>query len=197
MMEIVVDTVEASQQESLQTFVKKLGHGESSTRWWYPAAELVGHHVYAVGALGVHAVGDTVQSAVAILDIVRNRWLWVVCQGPSTCGGVSFLYDDALYWFGSKDWLQLSSRDISKFDFSLQEWSYSHSTGARPEHRMHSTGQFVEEQNLFVLFGGQATRYPNGPWNDIHLLSMPEVRWVKPKVKGTAPSPRFHACSLL
>ena len=121
---------------------------------------------------------------VGVLDIRRNKWMGIPYDGSLIEVPRMFLYDDGLYVCSQKDWNGVRSDRVSRLDMIEEEWSYCITSGNSPGNRAYFTGDYLEKHRRFVVFGG------NGPNNDIHVLIMPQCRWVVPGVKGKPPAGR-------
>ena len=186
-----LELVRPAMRETLSELSATAGNNQyHTTATRYCAVAQVGHRIYVTGKIGVQRLGDTTFAVIAVLDIVRSEWTWIRRRGPGYQEGCIFLLADGLYWFGPGDWQNSRSGDMSRFDLATEEWAFCHSTGQMPEHRRCFSGHFMEERWQFILFGGQKLNYT--AQNDVYLMDLPQCHWVKPTVKGRAPTERWQ-----
>ena len=180
--------VKLKQPEPINAEACRLGHGNSTTLPPYSDAEQVGRYIYVVGKLGNTVVNGFHWSVVAVLDIPTKSWRWIYGPGAFLQGSKIFLFEDALYAFGHRDWKDGVSKDLSVFDLILGEWSFANSTGPRSDHRSYFSGHFLEDRSQFLVFGGIS----GGVRSDVYLVQMPHCRWIQPVVKGRPPAGRWQ-----
>ena len=153
----------------------------------YSAAVRVGPYIYISGLRGRQQ--DTkgqYTSMVGVLHVGLKTWRWILCEGYSEQGTSMFLYGDSLIRLGRTDLLGVKNGNLSRFDLSLNEWSYCHTVGEGPGPRLYFSGHVLEHLKHYVVFGG----YPNQNDSSVFILGMPEFRWSKAVSKGTPPKGR-------
>ena len=162
-------------------------HNPAGSR--YAAVSRVGKFLYVTGRVRKR-FQDTrdLYSVMAILDMRLQRWRWVETAGCSIASGSAmFLYDDALYMYGTTDWQGKQNGNVSRFDLSVEEWDTCNPTSRGRWRGPGFTADFVERRKRLVVFGG---RMSNRDFNHVTMFAMPEKRWVKSVVKGRPPSGR-------
>lgn len=181
-------SVTLNDTEPINAAAIRRGHHGLSTQPRYSAVEQVGHYFYAYGSLSYRIGPSSRWAVIAVLDFPQKMWRWIYCPGCGLQGSKVFLYNDALYMFGARDWQGKVSREMSKFDLMEESWSYALSSGEKPVNRSYFSGHFMEYRNQFMIFGGTADKLIN----EVNLLQMPECRWIKPVVKGNPPAGRWQ-----
>ena len=185
---VTLKKINLRKREAMNKQAKSLGHRDSTTLARYSCAERVGRYVYVLGHLCATSEAGERWSVVAVLDFPRKTWRWIFCPGGVFQGSAVFLYEDALYMFGIRDWRGDSSRELSKFDLIFERWSYAYSTGEKPMNRSYFSGHFLEREKRFLVFGGTS----DGIRNDVHLLQFPEHKWLPLVIKGRPPDGRWQ-----
>ena len=188
-----VDRIEPKQPVSFKTKRGYSDYESTNTNFRYLRAEAVGSYIYVFGELrrtrsvnGANAEKVTV----AVLDVVKSSWRWLVLQGPGTEGASTFLYQDCIYWYGST-WnatLRQIECVLFKLDLVSEEYKQVIQRGVTPKSRTFATTVYFERRKQMVLFGGTASNYKKV--NDVLVLNMPEKVWSIPEIKGVKPSPR-------
>ena len=185
---VTLEKISLHQREEMNKQAISLGVRHCTTLARYSCAERVGRYVYVFGHLCSSYKDGKKWSVVAVLDIPMKTWRWIFCPSAGVQGSAVFLYEDALYMFGHQDWRGKTSRELSKFDLILEKWSYSYSTGEKPSNRSYFSGHFLEREKRFLVFGGTSA----GIRNDVHLLQLPEHKWLPLVIKGRPPDARWQ-----
>ena len=185
---VTLEKIRLHQREEMNNQARSLGHAHYTTLPRYSCAERVGRYVYVFGHLCSSLKDGERWSVVAVLDFPMKTWRWIFCPGSGFQGSAIFLYEDALYMFGHRDWQGMSSRELSKFDLIFEKWSYAYSTGSKPGNRSYFSGHFLEREKRFLVFGGTSA----GIRNDIYLLQLPEHKWLPLVIKGRPPDARWQ-----
>ena len=155
----------------------------------YSGVTRVGKFLYVAGDLWNRSVftGNRV-TAVGVLDLPRKHWRWIgfnchIIKYPKV-----LLLDDKMYVFCKQTFRGEQHFQVSLFDLVEEEWSLCATKGKSPSPRIFFAGDYLERQKRYVVFGGQGG---NAYHNDVHLLVVPECRWVKPETKGQQPEGRY------
>ena len=155
--------------------------------------ERVGRFLYVAGWLeGLNLYSDEC-TVIGVMDIYLETWRWIEYPGSVLDEPKLFLYDDGFFALCKSDWSGDETGRVSRFDLSLEEWSYCHVKGLGPGYREGCTGDYLEKRKRFIVFGGKNSQ--GQEMNDVHVLAMPECRWMEPKVKGRPPGPRYRHSS--
>ena len=184
---LVVRAVVGEEDTELRK-VGKPGGYHFSTQVSCACSEVVGGRIYVTGRLLKFEQNGKTMSVVAVLDIAKHRWRWVPLEGPGSAGSRMFLYEDSIFLFGLVNWRNVRSNSLSRLDLQLEEWSTYPCAGKHPSPRSFFSGHFIEERGQFLLFGGKRLRLF---LNDLALLDMSQRSWIKPRMKGRPPSPRY------
>ena len=159
----------------------------------HSAVQRVGKFLYVIGSFSKRRKGELrTIPVVCVIDIRRPKLREIEYRGVKITQPKIFLYNDALYAYCRNDWSGDSTGKVSHFDLTLREWSYCNTAGNGPGGRNGCSGNYIEQHKRFVVFGGVAGRVYQ---NDVHMLAMPDRRWIKPNVKGTPPEKRYNHCS--
>ena len=185
---VSITAIKLHHKEALDKQAKSQSHSSVTPLMRYICAEKVGRYIYLLGPLCSRSGTGERWTVVAALDFPRKTWRWIFCPGDVGQGSAIFLYEDALYMFGIRDWRGNSSREMSKFDLIFEKWSYAGTTGEKPANRSYFSGHFLEQEKRFLVFGGTY----RGMRNDVHLLQMPQRRWLPLVIKGRPPEPRWQ-----
>ena len=188
---IVLSKVELANSTGFTQEVAKRGlpglTGLTSAR--YSSGAQVGDKIYVVGRFCQRIIAGVRWSAIAALHIATSEWKWIFCEGTVSASCRMFLYNDSLYSYGLANWKGAASKDLSRFDLALEEWSDLNTYGQKPERRAYCSGHFLENRDEFLVFGGKAK---GRKVNDIYLLRVLSRTWIRPKVKGNPPEPRWQ-----
>lgn len=155
----------------------------------YSSTELVGGFIFVVGRLRRAFVRGKRIATVAVLDIAKNSWRWIVLAGPSTEAGAMFLYDDSLFWRGGS---RSGTTGLLRFDLALESWTPVDCIGVEPAAFEHGSAGYLEKINLLVSFGGSLNGVNT---NNVYLLQMPQRLRIRPKIKGRKPQRRWQHAS--
>jgi N-acetylneuraminic acid mutarotase len=100
---------------------------------------------------------------------------------------------EQIYFFGGNDGIRLFN-DLHVFDSLNKAWKRLETSGEIPSPRAGHTATLVGERSIFVYGGGTIA----GPTNDLFILDIVSLVWVRPFCKGTAPRPRIsHSAAVL
>ena len=188
---ISVEQIATTQTSSILESAKSGLH--IATYLQYSTAARVGPYIYMGGVIGQQRNANAEHSSMmAVLNIKLMAWHWIPYKGSSSAGSCTFLYEDGLFSLGPNDYMRKNSGKLSRFDLSLNEWSYCHTVGDGPGPRAYFSGHLLEKFNRsrFIVFGGVER-------STVSLLEIPEFRWVEATASGTPAPGRFQHGSCL
>ena len=167
------------------------GQGVSPATWGslFPAGARVGHLLFVSARYCVQRAGDQVFGVMPVLDIPRREWTYIREGGPAVDGARMFLQDGHLFHHANVDWQNRSSGRLSRFDLVLRRWSFVNTVGIGPGVMHGFSGDYLEKQRCYVAFGGTENGVTT---RNIHVLAVPEGKWIQPVVKGNAPVARSY-----
>ena len=160
-----------------------------------PKADFHGYKAVRVGSfVFIPGFSDNSQAnkfVWAVLDVKRNEWRRVNCQGPYLTRA-PIIHNDTILHFGAGEEVPGPLTFCNLYDLVLREWSQCRPKGLAPSSRCKFAGGLIEKQDKYVLFGGRARGVTK---NDVHLLAVQEKVWIQPKIKGSPPRARHkHTC---
>merc|ERR1712228_1080539 len=194
-----------------QAFVPRLsayGQCKASTNnsqmlLWYPpettgdppspraahAAAVVGKKMYVFGGNNFNKLFNDLY----YLDTDNMKWSQVITTGTPPSGranhSLTAIGDKYLIVFGGNDGQPLN--DIHIFDIDKNSWTQPAMHGTPPIARGGHSAVCVKNKQLLIFAGG----YNSKILNDLYILDVETMTWIRPSDTGMLPEPRAgHSC---
>eukprot|EP01097_Dermamoeba_algensis_P006690 TRINITY_DN4167_c0_g1_i2.p1 TRINITY_DN4167_c0_g1~~TRINITY_DN4167_c0_g1_i2.p1 ORF type:complete len:1011 (+),score=257.81 TRINITY_DN4167_c0_g1_i2:378-3410(+) len=174
--------------ESKQWIVSIKDGGEIPTKRCYHTMSVVGNRIFLVGG----SSGRTYLNSVYVLR--TDDWVWtrLTLKGYATtrAGHSSVVVGKKLVFFGGRKNTDqpIYFNDLLVLDTEDESWNQLKIGGKLiPKGRAWHTASFTGTQML--VFGGMGEN--EELYNDIMVLDLVKLQWVKPETQGDTPSPRY------
>ena len=105
-------------------------------------------------------------------------------------------YEGIVYFGGIDDEGNVNNElRILKIGRKPLEWIIPNVSGSMPQGRLNATINYYEIINVLILFGGQNQTQDFS--NDLHLLNLNSLEWIRVFFYGDIPSQRSSHCSII
>ena len=127
------------------------------------------------------------------LDTSNMKWSQIITQeispSPRANHSITAIGDKYLIVFGGNDGKPLN--DVHIYDIDKNQWQQPKINGTPPLARGGHSAVCIKNKQLLIFAGG----YNNKILNDLYILDVETMTWIRPSDTGMLPEPRAgHSC---